>query len=88
MSAKERIARFDAAVEDGEGRVPAVICDQALEGGEDAVEELADRLAAQESRLGRDDAAERVHELGLQRVSGDLGDASALDLAELGPRLR
>ena len=57
-------------------------------GGEDAVEELADRLAAQEARVVRDDAAERVDELALERVGRDLGEPAALDLAQLGPGLR
>ena len=36
----------DAAVEDGECRVPVVGGDDRVDGGEDAIEELADRLAA------------------------------------------
>ena len=71
----------DAAVEDGERRVPVVVCDEALERGEDAIEELADRLAAQEPRLVRDDAAEGVDELVLERVGRDLREATAAELA-------
>ena len=59
------------AMEHGERRVPAGVSEQALERGEDAVEELPDRLAAEEALVVRDDSAERVHELVLELVGRD-----------------
>ena len=64
----------DGAVSDDERRVPAVVGDEAIERGEDAVEELADRLAAEEALLVRDDAAERVDERLLALVERDRGE--------------
>ncbi len=75
------------AVQDGECCVPGVVGDQPIEGGEGPIEELADRLAAQEAGVVRNDASERVDELALERVGRDLGEPASLDLAELGPRL-
>ncbi len=74
-------------MEDGQRRVPVVRADEPLEGGDDAVEELADRLAAQEARLVRNHSPERMHELALERVRRDVGEPAALDLAKLGPGL-
>ena len=52
----------DPAVEDGEEHVPALVGEQPLERRQDAVEERADRLAAQEARLLGQDAAEDAGE--------------------------
>ena len=76
------------AVEDGERGVPAPVGEQLLERGEDAVEELAERLAAEEARVVRDDAAEGADERVLELVLGDRAQIGALDLAQLRPGLR
>ena len=74
-----------ASVEDCQRGLPVVRGDDRLHSREDAVEELPDRLAAEEPRVVRDDATERVDELVVERVRRNLGEATALDLAELGP---
>ena len=88
VSAYERIARLTPPWRTASAVSQLVVCEQALEGGEDAVEELADRLSAEEPLLVRDHAAERVDELALERVRRNLREAAALDLAQLGPGLR
>jgi aminoglycoside phosphotransferase (APT) family kinase protein len=79
---------IDSAVQHRQGRLPSVVLDEPAEGGHDAVEQLADRLAAEEARIVRDHSAEGVDELLAQEIRWDLGEAAALELAELGPRLR
>ncbi len=54
---------------------------------ENPVEELADRLAAEEALGVRDDSPECLHELLLELVGGDRGQPVAAELAQLGPRL-
>ena len=61
----------DSAVEDGENRVPAVVGEQPVDSREHAIEELADRLPAEEALVERNDAAERVDELLLQLFGRD-----------------
>ena len=77
----------DAAVADGERGVPATVGDEPVDRRNHPVEELADRLPAEEPRVVRDHPAERVHELALECVGGDLREAAALDLPQLRPRL-
>ena len=73
------------AVRDDERGVPRRVGEEPVDRGQDAVEELADRLAAEEPLLVRDDPVERVDERLLQLVGRDRGEAVAGDLAELGP---
>ena len=74
-------------MEDEQHRVPVVVGEQPVESGEDAVEQLADRLAAEEALLVRHDTAERVHERGLELSGSDRREPVAADLAQLGPLL-
>ena len=77
----------DGAVQDGEYRVPALVGEQALERGKDAVEELPDRLAAEEALLERDDAAKRMDELLLEPLDGYLRQPPSAQLAQVRPLL-
>ena len=76
----------DAAVQHGERRVP-VVREQPVERRKDAVPDRSHRLAAEEARLLRHDAAERVHECLLELLLGDRAEAPAADLAQVGPPL-
>src|SRR4051794_11065130 len=73
-----------AAVEDGERRFP-IFREQAVERRQDAVECLAERLAAQEARLLIADL-ERAHEHLLELLGRNRVQTSAAPLVELGPR--
>ena len=77
----------DGAVRDDERGVPAAVGDEPLDRREHAVEELADRLAAEEPLLVRHDAAEGADERLLELVRRDRRELRAHDLAELGPAL-
>ena len=59
-----------------------------VEGGEDAVEQLADRLAAEERPVVRDDAAKRVDERVLELRGRDRREPVAAELLQLRPDLR
>jgi hypothetical protein len=78
----------DAAMEDGEERVPAFVGEQPLERRQDAVEERADRLAAEEARLLGDDVAEDAGERLLDVFVRNVAEPAGPELAEIGPRLR
>ena len=78
---------IDGAVEHEQDRVPARVGEEPLDRWDDAVEELADRLAAEEALLVRDDTPERMDERALELVLRDRGEARATDLAQVGPRL-
>ena len=56
--------------------------------GSDAVEERADRLAAEKRGVLGNDVAKGVGEGVLELVLGDVGEAAGLELAEVGPGLR
>jgi hypothetical protein len=75
------------AVRDDENGVPRRVGDQAVERGQDAVEQLADRLASEEASLVRDDAVEGADELVLQLRGRDRREPVAGDLPQVGPRL-
>ena len=60
---------------------------QPVERRQHPVPQLADRLAAEEARLVRHDAAEGVHERVLELLLGDRAEVAAADLAELRPLL-
>jgi hypothetical protein len=74
-------------VEHRERRVPAAIREERLESGQDAVEQLADGLPAEEALLVRDDAPEGMDELVLELVRGDVREPRALELTQRGPDL-
>src|SRR5581483_4766288 len=78
----------DGAVEDEQEHVPVVVGEQRIDVRQDAVEQLADRLAAEERRLERHDAAERGghHLLHLDGV--EAADVAAFDLAQRVAALR
>ena len=67
----------DPAVQDGENRVPASVGEQPVDSREHAIEELADRLAAEEALVERDDAPECVDELLFELLGRDPGEALA-----------
>ena len=73
------------AVRDDERGVPRGVGQEPVDRRQHAVEELTDRLPAEEALLVRDDPVQRVDERLLELVGRDRGEAVAGDLAELGP---
>ena len=74
----------DGTVQDEEHDVPACVREQCVQLGDHAVEQLADRLAAEEPRVERDDAAEGGRHHLLHRLWSDAAELAALDLPQLG----
>ena len=64
-----------------QGDVPALVGDEAVYLRQDAVEELPDRLAAEEPRLERDDAPERDRHHLLHLLGRNAAELAAFDLA-------
>src|SRR6185436_19572062 len=75
------------AVGDDERRVPLRVSEQPVNGGQYTVEQLADRLAAEEALVVRDDAVERADELPFELGRRDGREPVARDLPQLGPGL-
>ena len=70
----------DAPVQDGEQDVPAVVGQQAVDRGQDAVEERADRLAGEEARVLRDDELlDRLRTAGRRTVEERYGFARRME---------
>ena len=76
-----------SAVRDDERRVPRRVSEQPLDGGQHTVEQLADRLTAEEALVVRDDAVERADELHFELGRRDGREPVARDLSELRPGL-
>ena len=88
--AEERVREDRAvhgAVRDDERGVPLRVSEQAVDGGQDTVEQLADRLAAEEALVVRDDAVERADELPFELGRRDRREPVARDLSQLRPGL-
>ena len=68
-------------------RCASLVGDETLDRREHSIEELSDRLAAQEPRLVGDDAPEGVDELMLECVGRDLRQTPAAELREFRPAL-
>ena len=88
--AEERVREDRAvhrAVRDDERGVPLRVTEQPVDGGQHPVEQLADRLAAEEALVVRDDAVERTDECLLELCRRDRGEPVAHDLAQVGPCL-
>src|SRR5690348_2276421 len=78
----------DGAVEHEQRSVPVCVGEERVDLRQDAVEERADRLPAEKSRLERDDPAEGGGHHRLYFVGSDVADVAALDLSERVARLR
>jgi hypothetical protein len=68
-------------VRDDERDVPRTVCNEPLEGGDDAVEQRADRLAAEELRVFGNHVLEEPDEGLLKLVLGQVTESAALELA-------
>ncbi len=77
----------DAAVQHREEHVPIGVGYEPVHCGDDAIEQRADRLAAEKTRVLGNDVPPRFEEGGLELVLGDLVEAAGFDLAQIGPRL-